>query len=149
MRVGGSNGPPAHRRTVAATTVLIADDHPGFRAALVSLVRTESDMEVVGSACDGVEAVDLAERLRPRVVVMDLAMPRLNGVEAIRVIRRRGVGAAVIALWASRELIRDAVAAGARFTALKEDDPLRLLDLIRAAGTDGPAGFIARGPGKL
>jgi DNA-binding NarL/FixJ family response regulator len=115
------------------TTVLIADDHAGFRAALESLLAAVDDFVLVGSARDGAEAVALAERLRPRVVIMDLTMPRLNGVEATRLIRRRLGSTNVIALSGSRELMRDAVAAGAMFTALKEDDPQELLALIRSA----------------
>lgn len=116
------------------TTVVVADDHTGFRNALESLIRSAADLELLGSARDGEEAVRLATQLRPQVVVMDLAMPRVNGVEATRRVRRRHPAPAVVALSGSHELRRDAIAAGATFTILKDVDPVRLLDVIRAAG---------------
>jgi DNA-binding NarL/FixJ family response regulator len=113
--------------------VLVVDDHPSFRCALEALVRSAGDLVLLGSACSGEEAVLLATALRPRVVVMDLAMPGVNGVEATRRVRRQHPAPVVVALSGSHELIRDAVAAGAAFTVLKDVDPERLLDVIRAA----------------
>jgi DNA-binding NarL/FixJ family response regulator len=120
----------------AAITVLIADDHPGFRSALASLIRSADDLVLLGSARDGEEAVLLAAQLRPRVVVMDLAMPGVDGVEATRRVRGHQPPPVVVALSGSHELIRDAVAAGAAFTVLKDVDPQRLLHVIRAAADD-------------
>jgi DNA-binding NarL/FixJ family response regulator len=117
----------------SVTTVLIADDHDGFRAALLSLLAGTHDLSVVGAAADGEEAVALASQLQPQVVVMDLAMPRVDGVEATRRIRERGSRPAVVALSGSRELIREAVAAGAAYTILKDEDPARMLAVIRRA----------------
>jgi DNA-binding NarL/FixJ family response regulator len=115
------------------TTVLIADDHAGFRAALAMLLERTHDLAVVGVASDGEEAVELATRLQPRIVVMDLAMPRVNGVEATRRICGRHSHPTVVALSGSRELIRDAVAAGAAYAILKDEDPARMLEVIRTA----------------
>jgi len=64
--------------------VLLADDHPIVRGGLAQLLREQSDMEVVGEAKDGQEAVELTLQLRPDVIVMDVMMPRLNGIEATR-----------------------------------------------------------------
>jgi DNA-binding NarL/FixJ family response regulator len=118
----------------AAITVLVADDHPGFRCALESLVRSAVDMVLLGSAGDGEQAVRLTTRLGPRVVVMDLVMPGVDGVEATRRVRAHRCPPAVIALAGSHERMRDAVAAGAAFTVLKDVDPERLLSVIRKAG---------------
>ena len=88
---------------------------------------------MIGSARGGAEAVNLAAALQPRVVVMDLAMPGVDGVQATRVIRSRGRTPVVVALSGSRELMREALAAGAAFAVLKEEEPERLLAVIRAA----------------
>jgi DNA-binding NarL/FixJ family response regulator len=116
------------------TTVLVADDHAGFRHALESLIRSAADLELLGSARDGEEVVRLTSELRPQVVVMDLGMPGLNGVEATRRVRGRHPAPVVVALSGSHELIREATAAGAAVTMLKDVDPVRLLEAIRAAG---------------
>jgi DNA-binding NarL/FixJ family response regulator len=123
-------------RRGAAITVLVADDHPGFRRALESLIRSEEDLVLLGSARDGEEAVRLSTQLRPRVLVMDLVMPGVDGVEATRRVCRHRSPPVVVALSGSHELMRDAVAAGAAFTLLKDVDPERLLQVIRAAAGD-------------
>jgi DNA-binding NarL/FixJ family response regulator len=115
------------------TTVMVVDDHPGVRCALESLIRNSADLLLVGSARDGAEAVRLAGQLRPEVVVMDLALPGVNGVEATRRVRAQNCPPAVVALSGSRELVRDALAAGAAFTVLKDEDPRELLKVIRTA----------------
>lgn len=76
--------PPGKRRV----RVLLADDHKMFREGLATLLREQGDIEVVAQAADGAAAVELAHRTRPHVVVMDVTMPRLNGIEATRRIRR-------------------------------------------------------------
>ncbi|MEA2213232.1 MAG: hypothetical protein QOF83_3180 [Solirubrobacteraceae bacterium] len=115
-------------------TVLVVDDHPGFRGALESLIRSAADLRLLGSASGGAEAVLMSVHLQPQVVVMDLAMPGINGVEATRCLLGQRPRPVIVALSGSHELIRDAVAAGAAFTVLKDVDPERLLGLIRAAG---------------
>jgi DNA-binding NarL/FixJ family response regulator len=115
------------------TTVLVADDHPGFRCALESLLRSTDDLLLVGSACGGEEAVVLSARLHPQVVVMDLAMPGVDGVEATRRVRHQLQPPAVVALSGSREWMRAAVDAGATATVLKDVHPDALLDAIREA----------------
>ncbi len=74
--------------TVKRITVLLADDHTVVREGLRSLLEAEGDIEVVGEAATGREAVELARKLHPTVVVMDIAMPLLNGLEATRQIRK-------------------------------------------------------------
>lgn len=115
------------------TSVLVVDDHPGFRGALERLLGRAEDLEVVGSACDGAQAVELAARLRPDVVVMDLAMPVVSGVEATRRICSQHTPPVVVALSGSRMMWREARAAGATYTMLKDEDPERLVATIRAA----------------
>jgi DNA-binding NarL/FixJ family response regulator len=114
-------------------TVMVADDHDGFRSALERLVLSTADLALVGSACGGEEAVALAARLLPQVVVMDLAMPGVSGVDATRRVRTQRRPPVVVALSGSRELSRDAIAAGAAFSLLKDVHPEKLLAVIRAA----------------
>lgn len=115
------------------TSVLVVDDHAGFRGALERLLARTDDLRVVGAACDGAQAVELVARLRPDVVVMDLAMPVLSGVAAIRRIRGETDPPAVVALSGSRALWREARAAGVSCTLLKDADPEQLVATIRAA----------------
>jgi DNA-binding NarL/FixJ family response regulator len=111
--------------------VLVVDDHPGFRHALETALRRAPGLRLVGSASSGEEALILSAQLQPRVVVMDLAMPGMTGVDATRRLMARPEPPAVVALSGSRELMRDAVAAGARGTLLKEADLTELLATIR------------------
>jgi DNA-binding NarL/FixJ family response regulator len=95
--------------------VLIAEDHALVRRGTAVLLTTEPDMEVVGQACDGIEAVAMAEQLRPDVVLMDLHMPRQNGVALD-----------------DDETVFEAVRAGAHGYLLKDVSEQELLDTIRA-----------------
>lgn len=117
----------------ADITVLIADDHAGFRRALETALRRVPGLTLVGSARDGAEAVLMTVELRPRVVVMDLAMPGMSGVEATRRLMQQREPPTVVALSGSRELMRDAMGAGAFSTLLKEADLSELLACIRVA----------------
>lgn len=113
--------------------MLVVDDHVGVRSALAALIGGTADLRVVGSASGGAEAIELVAALEPTVVVIDLAMPETSGVEAIRTICRRRPAPTVVAFSGARTLWREARAAGAAYTVLKDDDPQRLLDTIRAA----------------
>ena len=112
------------------TTVLIADDDPLARSALVSILGAAPDLEVLGCAADGVEAVELAARLRPDVVVMDIRMPRLDGVAATRKVAGRS---RVLALttFADEEYVYDALRAGASGFLLKNAPPEQLAEAVR------------------
>src|SRR3984885_12224472 len=114
--------------------ILIAEDHALVRRGTVVLLATEPDMEVVGQACDGVEAVAMAEQLRPDVVLMDLHMPRLSGVAATREITRSLPGTQVLVLTTLNddETVFEAVRAGAHGYLLKDVTEQELLDTIRA-----------------
>jgi DNA-binding NarL/FixJ family response regulator len=120
--------------------VLLAEDHAVVRRGLEQLLAAVEDVEVVGSAADGSEAVALAAERAPDVVLMDLEMPRLDGVAATRAIAAAG-GARVVVLtsFSDRERILDALDAGATGYLLKDTEPDELLRGIRAAAAgDSP-----------
>jgi DNA-binding NarL/FixJ family response regulator len=113
--------------------VLVVDDHPGVRRAIETALRRAAGLRLVGSACSGEEAVVMSAQLRPRVVVMDLAMPGVSGVEATRRLMEQHDPPAVVALSGSREMMREAMAAGAFGALLKEADLTELLATIHLA----------------
>jgi len=116
-------------------SVLIADDHPFVRHGLRTYLETLDDLEVVGEASDGAEAVELATRLLPDVVLMDLVMPELGGVEATRAIRAASPSTKVIVLTSfdDDEKVFPAIKAGAAGYLLKDVHPAELADAVRKA----------------
>jgi DNA-binding NarL/FixJ family response regulator len=124
--------------TGGAISVLLADDHPMYRLGLHALLQASDGFDVVGEASTGAEAVAVARDLEPDVVVMDLRMPDLNGIEATRSIVRDRPGAAVLILTYSDDdqSLLDAVLAGARGYVLKDAGPDAILRSVRdvAAG---------------
>lgn len=115
------------------TRVLLADDHAVLRAGLKMLINSQPDMEVVGEASDGATAVQLCEQVDPDVVVMDIAMPGMNGLEATRQIRKRRLRTRVLALsmHANEEYLFQLLQAGGSGYVLKKAADTELLDAIR------------------
>ena len=115
-------------------TVLIADDHPLVREALHRALEGEEDMEVVAEAADGEEAVKLVSELKPNVVVMDIVMPRLNGIEATRKIKEIAPDTAILILTAydDDEYVLGLLDAGAAGYLLKSARGRDLVGAIRA-----------------
>ncbi|HTD66594.1 MAG TPA: response regulator transcription factor [Candidatus Limnocylindria bacterium] len=103
--------------------ILLVDDHEMLRRGLRAILTERADWEICGEASNGREAVEMAEKLRPDVIVMDLAMPELNGLEATRQIRRVLPRAEVLVLTfdESEALVQEVIAAGARGYVLKND----------------------------
>ncbi len=116
--------------------IVIADDHPIFRDGLRRLLETESDLKVIGEACDGAEAVKLARTLKPDILLLDLAMPRHPGLEALRELSSGGAsaGVRVILLTAAAEKaqIVEALQLGARGVVLKDSATQLLLKAIHS-----------------
>ncbi len=115
--------------------ILLADDHQLFRSGLRSLIEQESDMKVVAEAADGAQTVSLAEKHRPDVVVMDITMPDLNGVEATSQVCSLVSGVRVIALsmHSDRRYVAGMLKAGACGYLLKDCAYEELVKAIRAA----------------
>lgn len=115
--------------------VLLVDDHVVVRQGLRMVLSLEDDFEVVGEASNGEDAVVQANKLRPHVVLMDLLMPVMNGVDAIRAIKSQEPEIEIVALTSVLEdrLVIDAVEAGAMGYLLKETGPETLFEAIRAA----------------
>jgi DNA-binding NarL/FixJ family response regulator len=143
--------PDGTRKGTFLVRVLIVDDHDGFRAALASAVTLVEGMEVAGEARSGEEAVDAAVSLRPDVVIMDLSMPGISGIEATRRVRKRLPGMAVVILTAHADpaIGRDATAAGAAGFVPKGSSFEALIQVVREAGggdaVDRDAGNAANG----
>jgi DNA-binding NarL/FixJ family response regulator len=120
--------------TAARIRLLIVDDQPLIRRGLAMTLATESDIEVVGQAGDGDEAIDQAMATRPDVVVMDLQMPRTSGVVATREITRVLPATRIVVLttFDHDELVFEAIRAGAHAYLLKDAAEADVLDTIRA-----------------
>ena len=114
--------------------VLLADDHGIVRAGLRLLLESDRELTVVGEATNGREAVREVTRLRPDVVVLDISMPELNGIEATQQIRTEypGTQIVILSMYASREHIYRALQAGARGYVLKDSVGSELIEAIRA-----------------
>ncbi|HEX9370604.1 MAG TPA: response regulator transcription factor [Roseiflexaceae bacterium] len=120
------------------TRVLIADDSVRARDGLRAMLATWPAVEVVGEAANGQDAVRLVPECRPDVVLMDLRMPVLDGVQAIRLIKQQWPAVTVVALSIDAGAQADALAAGADTFVIKEGAPERLLT---ALGIDGARGM--------
>jgi NarL family two-component system response regulator LiaR len=119
--------------------VLIADDHAVVRQGLRTFLDLQEDIEVVGEAGDGAEALEAAERLSPDVVLIDLVMPGVDGIEAIRGLRERApsVRAIVLSSFIDDEKLFPAVRAGAAGYLLKDVQPQELVEAIRTVHAGG------------
>ena len=115
--------------------VLLVDDHPLVRAGLTALLSATEEMTVVGEAADGASAAGLAETTRPDVVLMDLSMPGMDGVEATRLLLAQVPSAAVVVLTSfhDQDRVTEALRAGAIGYLLKDCEPRDLVAAIRSA----------------
>ncbi len=113
--------------------ILVTDDHPVVREGLCGLIRTEPGMELVGEAEDGVEAVLKARALRPDVILLDLVMPRKDGIAVIKAVKAENSDARILILtsFAEDSKVFAAIEAGALGYLLKDSSPQQLLQAIR------------------
>lgn len=113
--------------------VLLADDHSLFREGIRSLLEDQDDIEIVGEAEDGLEAISLAETLAPTVILMDINMPVIDGVEATRMIleKNAAIGIIILTMYPQDEYVFDVLKAGAKAYLLKDTRSKTLLEVIR------------------
>jgi two-component system, NarL family, response regulator len=113
--------------------ILVADDHPYVRDGIVSLLSTERDMKVIAQAADGAEALAMAKRHLPDVVLLDLRMPQMDGLDVITQIQSLGLPCKVVVLttYESEQDIHQALKTGARGYLLKDTPRPQLLEAIR------------------
>ena len=116
------------------TKVLIADDHKVVREGLSAILETKDDIEVVGEAKDGGDAVEKARALVPDVILMDVSMPGMTGIEATRLIKRElpHIGVIALTMYDEQQYIFDLVRAGATGYLLKDSDSAQIVAAIRA-----------------
>ena len=128
-----SKGAERNEEQAKPIAVMIVDDHAIVRQGLRYYLSMQADMEVAGEASDGREAVELAARLRPDVVLMDMIMPVMNGIEAAERMRATMPAAKVIMLttFSDQEQVVSAIRAGAQGYLLKDTDPVEIAAAIR------------------
>lgn len=132
--------------------VLVVDDHKLFRQGLFALLMSAKDIQIIGEARDGQEGIELARRLRPDVILMDLEMPRVNGLEATRMLRQdlASTKILVLSMRTSEKDIREAARSGAQGYLIKNCGRDELVGSIRevqagrvACSPDAAAYFLA------
>ncbi|MBN1218574.1 MAG: response regulator transcription factor [Anaerolineae bacterium] len=119
--------------------VLLVEDHIVVRQGIKALLSDESDLEIVGEADNGREALPLIEKLQPNVVLMDISMPGMNGIEATRQVRQRfpEVKVVILSMHANEEYVFQVLRAGASGYVLKQSDSSEVLTAIHAALSGG------------
>jgi DNA-binding NarL/FixJ family response regulator len=120
--------------------ILLADDHKVLRSGLRRILEEQPDLEVVGEAGDGREAVDLASSLQPDIVVMDIAMPQMNGMEATRqiVLRNPRINVLILSMYSDENYIVQVLRAGARGYLLKDSAEDDLINAVRSVNSGQP-----------
>ncbi len=114
------------------TRILLVDDHPIVREGLRTVLQRRSGCEVVGEASDGSEAIEKAEQLQPDVMILDITMPKMNGLEVCRVVRQKRPEMEVLFVTQhdSPQMMREALSAGAKGYVVKSNAARDLLDAL-------------------
>lgn len=119
--------------------ILLADDHDVVRQGLRALLESEADFKVVGEAVDGLEVVPQVEKLRPQIVILDIKMPGLNGLDAARMVRMRAPDTKIImmSMFSDEAYVVQALRNGASAYVLKESKASDLLEAVRTVAAGG------------
>jgi len=120
--------------------ILVVDDHPVVRHGLRTLLGGHPEWEIIDEAADGLEAVDKADRLKPDVVVLDITMPKMSGLESCRLIRKRAPASEILIVTRldSPHMMREAIEAGARGYVVKSNASRDLLAAVEAVSQHLP-----------
>jgi DNA-binding NarL/FixJ family response regulator len=133
-----------------AVRILLVDDHPIVRQGLRTLLEARPGWEVVGEASDGVEALEKVDKLQPDVVVLDVTMPRMNGLEACRQIQQKvktsGLEVLFVTQHDSPQMMREALDAGARGYVVKSNAARDLLEAVEAVSQHRVFTALAKSP---
>jgi two-component system, NarL family, response regulator NreC len=115
-----------------SVTILLADDHPLVRRGLRTLLETEAGFSVVGEAADGIQAIQMVEHFQPSIMIVDLMMPNLNGLEVLRQVSRRSpkTRMIVLSMQSAEPYVMEAFRSGAIGYLLKDSPPEELIDAI-------------------
>jgi DNA-binding NarL/FixJ family response regulator len=127
-------GRSLERNQVKPYKIILADDHVLVRQGIKRIIQEDNDMEVVGEAGDGQELLELLEKITPDLVILDISMPRLRGLEAAEIVKKRypGTKILILSMHRSKEYLRQALAAGVDGYLLKEDADVALFTAIKA-----------------
>jgi len=120
--------------------ILVVDDHPVVRHGLRTLLGGHPEWEIIDEAADGIEAVEKADRLKPDVVVLDITMPKMSGLEACRLMRKRVPASEILIVTQhdSPHMMREAIEAGARGYVVKSNASRDLLAAVEAVSQHLP-----------
>jgi DNA-binding NarL/FixJ family response regulator len=124
---------------IVTISIILADDHPVVRRGMEALLESEPDFSIVGVAADGLETIRLADRLKPDVVVLDLMMPGLSGLEALRILRDRSprTRIVILSMYSSSAFVAQALQNGAIGYVLKGCSEENLIRAVREAAVGG------------